>query len=64
MKAKMITILLAIFAFSFAQANEARFDKTKAFIKVQNGEQLPTSKFLIKSTHLFGSNYCGLYLIY
>lgn len=36
---------------------QARFDRTKAFIKVKSGEELPVLKLIKKAKHLFANNY-------
>ena len=36
---------------------QARFDKTKAFIKVKDGQALPASSLITASKHLFSNNY-------
>lgn len=54
---KLIMVALLTAGSFLAQAQDVRFEKTKLFVKVKKGAQLPSSKLIKNSKHLFGENY-------
>lgn len=52
-----LILLATVFIATLAQANTPKFDNSKLFVKTQKGHELPNSKLITKTKHLFGNQY-------
>jgi subtilisin family serine protease len=52
-----IMLLLSIFGCTVAMASTPKFDNTKLFIKIKEGSNIPQSKLIKSTKHLFTNNY-------
>jgi thermitase len=52
-----IMLLLSIFGCTLAMASTPKFDNTKLFIKIKEGSNIPRSKLIKSTKHLFTNNY-------